>query len=524
MAFDPIFQALSPEVLYEAAQFLDYNPLVSSNPPALLKTMSPDAQRTWLDRNRSGFERELCEIGSWTFGTTKSYSEVVGNLAGTMGISKATVLPVDEVEAAIIAKVWNDAMSRMSPDQLDAVRAELKQVASKYGKSMGAELTGFAALSAAQLSGFGVYLLGSTILGAINGALGLGLSFGAFTGLSSLISVFIGPVGWIGLGLAAIMKLSAPNYKKILPVVILIGANRTLISDNDFKVAQTKSMIGDIYGQEAANSAVVENTRDSLKITFGNPSVVIEVPWHSSTFSEGLAVYETPKPAKDAPVSTEEICAIQEDIHEATEREKLKTITPASSIKLSKRDRDIFRLRNPELIRMAESMDLDYHHMGDDDQRALRELIEEQKALNEEIAQASEREKRQTASAVKAAKKTVKVAEAAQSALKKRIGRKRAEFRQLLENLTFTDSALEWLCDAPDDQTDVLLRELRHLNQGHFNPKSTLHNTYPKITEQEAGRDGRIYYRLGSHGSPTIIELIGTKATQEADIRDLQNR
>lgn len=69
-------------------------------------------------------------------------------------------------------------------------------------------------------------MLGSTILGAINGALGLGLGFGAFAGLSSAIAAIIGPAGWTAVGLVAIVKLGAPSYKKLLPVVVLIASYR----------------------------------------------------------------------------------------------------------------------------------------------------------------------------------------------------------------------------------------------------------------------------------------------------------
>jgi hypothetical protein len=69
-------------------------------------------------------------------------------------------------------------------------------------------------------------MLGSTLLGAMNGTLGLGLGFGAFTGLSSIISTVIGPIGWAFLGLVTVVKMGAPNYKKILPAVIVIVINR----------------------------------------------------------------------------------------------------------------------------------------------------------------------------------------------------------------------------------------------------------------------------------------------------------
>ena len=69
----------------------------------------------------------------------------------------------------------------------------------KIGKS-GELITGagvFGALTAAQLSGFGVYLLASTALGAITSTLGLTLPFVAYTTMSSAISVireFMGTV------------------------------------------------------------------------------------------------------------------------------------------------------------------------------------------------------------------------------------------------------------------------------------------------------------------------------------------
>lgn len=120
-------------------------------------------------------------------------------------------------------------MAKFTPSQVEELKNRAQQIAETYGKSLGGEVTGFAALTAAQMSGFGVYMLGSTVLGAINGALGLGLSFGAFTGLSSLIATVTGPIGWTALGLFAVLKLGAPNYKKILPVVIFVASQRSLI-------------------------------------------------------------------------------------------------------------------------------------------------------------------------------------------------------------------------------------------------------------------------------------------------------
>lgn len=85
----------------------------------------------------------------------------------------------------------------------------------------------------AQLSGFGVDLAASAIVGAITGWLGITLSFGFYTAMSSTISVLIGPVGWASLGLAAIYKAGSPNMKKLLPAVLFVAAERQARSAKD---------------------------------------------------------------------------------------------------------------------------------------------------------------------------------------------------------------------------------------------------------------------------------------------------
>jgi len=451
MKTDPIFQALTPEELYEAARFLAFDPIVSTSPLVWLSKLSTQQQQEWLHENRTRLEQAFCEAGSWSFGETKSYSEVLRSLAASMSLENSASMPIASVEASIVQKTWANASSKMTAEQLAAVRTELEKVAAQHGKSVGAELTGFAALSAAQLSGFGVYILGSTVLGAINGALGLGLSFGAFTGLSSLISVVIGPVGWIGLGLATVVKLGSPNYKKILPVVILAARRRAMMSDVDI----------------------------------------------------------------------EQIRTVEQEVQLAAKRQKPKKSAPSNAPRrMSEQERRTFDLKNPELIRMAKELGVEYHDLLPEEQQYLRDCLEEQ---NVRAADEAKEATRQLREAKRIEKQNSGTARAAESSLKKNVAKKKAEYRLILSNLEFADPAMEWLCHASEEMKAPFLRELSRLNQGHFNPKCTIKNTFPKITEQEAGKDGRIYYRPGSNGSRTYIALLGTKASQESDIHSLRS-
>lgn len=486
---NPIFQGLPPAVLVEAARYLGFNTNTSENPTVWFSSLSPAKQEHWLDSNRSRLEDEFCSVGSWSFLATETYDEIVCDLAQKIGVLPAPGADVREIETAIVTKLWNDAMEKMTPEQLAAIREELEDLASKHGKSLGMEFSSFAALSAAQMSGFGVYLFGSTVLGAINGALGLGLSFGAFTGLSSMISIIVGPVGWAALGLAAIMKLGAPNYKKILPVVILVAKSRPLISERD-------------SGSQPEASAASSAPGDGRSAD----------PQLAGTHVPPLSVASGPDP------DPELIMTVRQEIDLAS-RQKAKDANPLKPRKLSKLERNIFKLKNHELCKMAESLGVDYLDQSLSDQQLIQECIAEQKDTAEKSAADAKHEAQKRRNA---RDNSLTLAPKTESGSQKCVKNKRAEYRQLLEHLDFTDAAMLRLCESSIEDCISLLGEFRRLNQGHFNPKCTLPQTYPKVLEQAAGRDGRIYYRPRTAGSLTMIELVGTKATQKADIEKLR--
>lgn len=83
---------------------------------------------------------------------------------------------------------------------------ELKTFASKNGidASQIKSLTTIGTLAGANFAGFGLYVMASTVVGGITSAIGLTLPFAVYTGMSSVLSVITGPVGWIaGLGYLA---------------------------------------------------------------------------------------------------------------------------------------------------------------------------------------------------------------------------------------------------------------------------------------------------------------------------------
>jgi uncharacterized protein YaaW (UPF0174 family) len=225
-----VFQVLPPEKLRDIAHYLAFDPPVGGK---LFSQISEGERLAWVDTHRNELEEHFRSVGSSIFGKRRSYREILLDTAKKVGASYSEAGTTLAVENAIVSQVWKQALEDMTGKQRTQVRESIAELASKHGRQIGTELSGFAALGAAQLSGFGIYMAGSTLLGSINGALGLGLGFGAFTGLSSLISVVIGPVGWAALGLFTVAKPGGPNYKKIIPVIFVVATYRAECADAD---------------------------------------------------------------------------------------------------------------------------------------------------------------------------------------------------------------------------------------------------------------------------------------------------
>jgi uncharacterized protein YaaW (UPF0174 family) len=168
-------------------------------------------------------------------GWRKSYIDVVRQVADHLQISYTRDATVDHIEAEIVKKSLQQLWEQMTLEQRAALVEELKQAAQQFDKwgSVAAGASAVASLSAAQLSGFGIYLGASTLVGALTSAIGVTLPFAFYTGMSSTIAVLIGPVGWIGLGLATIWKLDDiwklvdPNHNRLVLAVLYICMLRT---------------------------------------------------------------------------------------------------------------------------------------------------------------------------------------------------------------------------------------------------------------------------------------------------------
>ena len=166
-------------------------------------------------------------IFGYIAGSDPSYSQIVQQVAEKLDINPVD-MAVEELEVEIARKVLETAWSKMTPEQREEMEAELQRAAQKFDE--GGELTGsasiFAALTGAQLSKFGVYLLSSTTLGTLKDVVSVTLPFVVYATMLRAIAVITGPVGWSGAGMFAIWKLTGANYKRLIPAILYVSALR----------------------------------------------------------------------------------------------------------------------------------------------------------------------------------------------------------------------------------------------------------------------------------------------------------
>jgi len=179
-------------------------------------------------------EAELSSAGGHTIanlfrgGEGVSYREVVGDVAEELKVALPPQWEVQSAEALIVQAVLSKWIGGLTADQRQDLVARLENIAAEHGNPIGVAGGALLVLTTAQLSGFGVYLAASTVVGGLTGLLGLTLPFAFYAGMSKVVSILIGPVGW---GALAVGWLGAPSMKKLLPSVVMVAAARNAPAD-----------------------------------------------------------------------------------------------------------------------------------------------------------------------------------------------------------------------------------------------------------------------------------------------------
>lgn len=148
------------------------------------------------------------------------YSEITETIKTKYQYSKKIILENERQESLLLE------LNKLKR-QLEEFDNSINQVVNEFGDNNHSGLVGTAGLMAiANLGGFATYTLLTSFMSAVSfGSLG----FGAYTAATSLLSIAIGPVGWIALGSYAVFSLGKPSMSKLMPIVAIVGAIRQRI-------------------------------------------------------------------------------------------------------------------------------------------------------------------------------------------------------------------------------------------------------------------------------------------------------
>ncbi len=152
------------------------------------------------------------------------YKEVLCDVCDKMKVNYNKDSNVERIENALLSKVLEDALEKMSSD-------EIKQLATEIGIKNTQNITKQALLGSFQIifkmGGFKSYQLTVIIVNAILKVLiGRGLSVAGNAVLTRTLSILTGPIGLAITGLWTAIDIAGPAYRITIPAVIQVAALR----------------------------------------------------------------------------------------------------------------------------------------------------------------------------------------------------------------------------------------------------------------------------------------------------------
>lgn len=185
---------------------------------------SPKALRDHIKFLRAGAIGQMFYDESWKQVVTDVADHIGIDWSATLNGRRWKKLPTEDIENAVVKKLFQRMIRDLSPEQQAQIVAQMK------GHTGNPELEALLAtggvMAVARMSGFGVYLMASTVLGGITQAIGITLPFAVYMGMSQAIALVIGPVGWVALAGGILHSINQPNWEKLTRAVVYVSMIR----------------------------------------------------------------------------------------------------------------------------------------------------------------------------------------------------------------------------------------------------------------------------------------------------------
>lgn len=126
-----------------------------------------------------------------------------------------------EIEDAVVIKAFQCLYDDLSEQDRRKLAEELGKAANDPSL-VGHILTG-GAMALGSLTGFQIYIVATTTVGALTSALCITLPFVIYTGLTRAIGIALGPIGWTLLGVTVLFQLNRTNWSRLVPGVVYVS-------------------------------------------------------------------------------------------------------------------------------------------------------------------------------------------------------------------------------------------------------------------------------------------------------------
>lgn len=184
----------------------------------------PDTLCNHIRYLRAGSIGQLFWNDSWKQVVTDVADHIRIDWTSTLNGRRWRDLETQEIEAAVVTKLFQNMLEQLSSEQRQKLVMEMQR--DNDDPRLESLLLGGSVMTVAKMSGFGVYLLASTVLGGLTNALGITLPFTIYMGMSQSIALVIGPVGWAALAGGILFTLNQPNWNRLTLAVVYVSMLR----------------------------------------------------------------------------------------------------------------------------------------------------------------------------------------------------------------------------------------------------------------------------------------------------------
>ncbi|WAL59103.1 hypothetical protein [Thermocoleostomius sinensis] len=181
---------------------------------------APDTLCNHIRCLRAGSIGQLFWNDSWKQVVTDVADHIKIDWTSTLNDRRWRDLETQEIEAAVVTKLFQNMLEQLSPEQRQKLVMEMQR--DSDDPRLESLLLGGGVMTVARMSGFGVYLLASTMLGGLTNAMGITLPFAIYMGMSQTIAFILGPVGWAALAGGILFTLNQPNWNRLTLAVVYV--------------------------------------------------------------------------------------------------------------------------------------------------------------------------------------------------------------------------------------------------------------------------------------------------------------